>query len=210
MLDIPAIEKALAGAADPARAAGMSAYMRGQFPFLGVPAGPRRVVTKGLLPREVDWDGIFQLLDHHEQREFHYVAGDAINRATLTRADLPQLRRFLTTKSWWDTVDLVAKKVGSVAEPADMLEWAVDENLWVRRVAIIHQLGRGVDTHLLGEIIGRNLGSGEFFLDKAIGWALRDASKHHPDWVRRFVAETDLSALSRREALKWLKTRDRC
>lgn len=210
MLNIRAIEEALVGAADPAKAEAMSAYMRGQFPFLGVQAGPRRAVTKGLLSREADWDGIFRLLDDHEQREFHYVAGDAINRASLTRADLPHLRRFITTKSWWDTVDLVAKKVGAVAEPGDMRKWAVDDNLWARRVAIIHQLGRSVDTHLLSDIILGNLGPGEFFLDKAIGWALRDASKHDPEWVRRFVAETGLSALSRREALKWLNTRGQC
>lgn len=185
----------------------MSAYMRGQYPFLGVQAGPRRAAVKGLLPREVDWEGVFRLLDGHEQREFHYVAGDAINRASLTRADLTHLRRYITTRSWWDTVDLVAKKVGSVATSEDMVEWAVDENLWIRRVAIIHQLGRDVDTRLLSTIIDRNLGSGEFFLDKAIGWALRDASKRRPDWVRRYVAETELSALSRREALKWLIAR---
>lgn len=210
MLDIPAIRHALEQVADPGKAAGMSAYMRDQFPFLGVPAGPRRAALRGLLPREADWDGVFDLLQNHEQREFHYTAGDAINRATLSREDLPRLKRFVTTRSWWDTVDLVARKIGSAAEPEDMLEWAGDDNLWVRRVAIIHQLGKGVDTRLLAQIIEKNMGSGEFFIDKAVGWALRDASKHHPDWVRRYVSETELSALSRREGLKWLKAQGRC
>lgn len=89
-----------------------------------------------------------------------------------------------------------------------MREWAADENLWVRRVAILHQLGRRgeADTGLLTEIILANVGSGEFFIDKAIGWALRDFARHDPGWVRGFLAEhgAELSALSRREAAKHL------
>lgn len=85
-----------------------------------------------------------------------------------------------------------------------MRDWALDEDFWVRRIAIIHQLGRkkNTDAALLAWIIEHNLGSSEFFINKAIGWALRDFARHDPSWVRAFVDATDLAPLSRREALK--------
>lgn len=181
----------------------MSAYMRDQFPFLGVPATERRRATRRFLTRDAEWELIFSLFDAPE-REFHYVAVDAVRRACLTPADLPRLRSLVLTKPWWDTVDALVKAVGTVAPADEMRAWARDPHLWIRRVAILHQLGRLPDTELLADIIETNLGGGEFFIDKAIGWALRDAARHHPGWVRGYVDSTQLAALSRREALKHL------
>ena len=110
-----------------------------------------------------------------------------------------------TSKSWWDTVDSLDRTVGDVirrfpdARPT-ILEWARDENVWVRRIAIDHQLLRkgDTDTELLADILQANFGSGEFFIDKAIGWALRDYSKTSPEWVRGFIEDHRgrMSALS--------------
>lgn len=197
------VRAALKAVADPSRSAAMSAYMRDQFPFLGVTAALRRQATRRFLSREAEWGLIFSLFDAPE-RELNYVGVDAVHRAHLSHADLPKLRQLVMTKPWWDTVDSLAKAVGSVATADDMREWAVDKHLWVRRAALLHQLGRAPDTELLAELIELNLGSGEFFIDKAIGWALRDAARHDPEWVRRYVAATDLAPLSRREALKHL------
>ncbi|NLP38549.1 MAG: DNA alkylation repair protein, partial [Corynebacterium pollutisoli] len=109
-------------------------------------------------------------------------------------------------KSWWDTVDALAKPVGRACTPEQMRAWARDDNLWVRRAAVLHQLGRreATDAELLGEILAGNLDSGEFFLDKAVGWALREYSKTDPAWVRTFLDEHEMAALTRREGSKYL------
>ena len=200
------VRAALEPLADPGRAGPMSAYMRGQFPFLGVQAGPRRAATRAALRARgqiPDWPWVHALWAQPE-REFQYVAADHLARARLSAADLPQLRRIITTKSWWDTVDMLAKPIGRAAAPETMREWAVEENPWIRRVAILHQLGRreSTDADLLAEIILANLGGGGFFIDKAIGWALRDYARTDPDWVRSFVGKHELAPLARREALK--------
>lgn len=197
------VRTALQDVADPSRSAAMAAYMRDQFPFLGVTATRRRQATRRFLARDADWDLVFTLFDAPE-REFHYVAVDAVRRARLTPAGLPRLRRLVTTKPWWDTVDHLAKVVGAIAPAEEMRAWAGENDIWIRRVAVLHQLGRSPDTALLAEIIRATVGSGEFFIDKAIGWALRDASRHDPEFVRGFVRDTALAPLSRREALKHL------
>lgn len=207
---LPLIRSALADAADPARAGGMAAYMRYHFDFLGVQTPARRAVCREILRgrrHTPDWQLVSDCWDQPE-REFQYVACDHLRQVPLSPTDLPRLRELVSTKSWWDTVDSLAKPIGRATDPASMRGWAVDDNLWVRRVAIIHQLGcrGGTDTALLTEIILTNVGSGEFFIDKAIGWALRDFARHDPEWVRRFLAEHGerLAALSRREAAKHL------
>lgn len=205
-----AVARALGDGADSARAETMTAYLRGHFDFLGVAAPDRRnasaVVLRQLRGRP-DWEFVAHCWAA-EQREFQYVACDHLRSVPLGAADLPRLKELVGTRSWWDTVDALAKPIGRAASPGVMREWAQDGNLWVRRAAILHQLGRksATDTELLTEIILVNLGSGEFFIDKAIGWALRDYSKVDPEWVRNFLAEhaATLSPLSRREAAKYL------
>ncbi|WP_368660519.1 DNA alkylation repair protein, partial [Corynebacterium sp.] len=194
------IESTLRPLADPDRAAGMAAYMRDQFPFLGVATPVRRKAVRGLLPRRLDRELVDTLFALPE-REFHYVACDHLRQVPLESAAADFLRSVVTTKPWWDTVDALAKPVGRACTPEQMRQWARDDNLWVRRVAVLHQLGRreATDTELLGELLAANLGSGEFFIDKAIGWALREYSKTDPGWVRTFLDEHEVAALTRRE-----------
>lgn len=209
----------LRAAADGERAAQMAAYMRDQFRYLGVQTPARRKISRPFLnaakkERLLDWDFV-DACWQAEEREFQYVAADYLRkvRRLLTVADLPRIRGLAVTKPWWDTVDSLDATVGSVvAQSAEgrelILEWARDESMWVRRLAIDHQLQRkeGTDVELLSSIIEANLGSGEFFIDKAVGWALRDYSKTDPEWVRAFIAEhrQGMAALAIREASKYL------
>ena len=209
----------LRAAADGERAAQMAAYMRDQFRYLGVQTPARRKISRPFLnaakkERLLDWDFV-DACWQAEEREFQYVAADYLRkvRRLLTVADLPRIRGLAVTKPWWDTVDSLDATVGSVVAQSDegrelILEWARDESMWVRRLAIDHQLQRkeGTDVELLSSIIEANLGSGEFFIDKAVGWALRDYSKTDPEWVRAFIAEhrQGMAALAVREASKYL------
>ena len=131
----------------------------------------------------------------------------------LTDDNLPQLKQLIIHKSWWDSIDTLDRIVGDIAlrYPAvndTLLAWSTDDNLWLRRVAIDHQLLRKerTNTKLLEQIILNNLGSQEFFINKAIGWALRDYSKTNADWVRQFIAQhkANMARLSIREASKYL------
>ncbi|GAB3692195.1 DNA alkylation repair protein [Corynebacterium nasicanis] len=204
-MSVDRIESALRPLADPGRSPGMAAYMREQFPFLGIPTPVRRRAVKGLLPRALDRELVEDLWELPE-REFQYVACDHLQKVPLESAAADFLRSLVVRKSWWDTVDALAKPVGRASTPAQMRDWAREENLWVRRVAVLHQLGRreATDTALLGEILAANLDSGEFFLDKAVGWALREYSKTDPAWVRGFLAGHEVAALTRREGSKYL------
>ena len=209
----------LRAAADGERAAQMAAYMRDQFRYLGVQTPARRKISRPFLnaakkERLLDWDFV-DACWQAEEREFQYVAADYLRkvRRLLTVADLPRIRGLAVTKPWWDTVDSLDATVGSVVAQSSegrelILKWARDENMWVRRLAIDHQLQRkeSTDVELLSSIIEANLGSGEFFIDKAVGWALREYSKTDPEWVRAFIAEhrQGMAALAIREASKYL------
>lgn len=196
---------ALVPLSDPTRATAMSAYLRGQFPFLGVPTPLRRqAVTEVLKPLSTLDTALVHACFQAPEREYQYVACDHIRKVGIT--DLSLARDLVQDKSWWDTVDALAKPIGAAHDDEAMRAWARDENIWIRRVSIIHQLGRKnqTDRELLAWIISENLGSDEFFINKAIGWALRDLARYDPDWVREFSNATELAPLSRREALKHL------
>jgi 3-methyladenine DNA glycosylase AlkD len=131
----------------------------------------------------------------------------------LTLIDIPKLKELIIAKSWWDTVDGLNKFIGYIAlnDPKvnDILfGWSTDENFWLRRVAIIHQLlfKDKTNTELMERIIVNNLGQSEFFINKAIGWSLRQYSKTDADWVREFVEKyrDRLAPLSIKEASKYL------
>ena len=131
----------------------------------------------------------------------------------LKREDISRLKYLIVTKSWWDTVDLLAKVVGSLiirikGYDQIMLEWSKDSNIWLRRVAILYQLSLKdkVDKQVLDEILVNNLGDSEFFINKAVGWALRDYSKYNPEWVREFIKKNkeNMASLSIREASKYI------
>ena len=205
---------------NPDNASDMKRYMKNHFEFLGIKTPERRALSRDFLREKakegcVDW----VLVDHLwalDYREFQYLAGDYLKKVQkwLTLADLDKLYALAVQKSWWDSIDFLDEHVGSIVQrfpqaKATMLVWSQDDNFWIRRLAIDHQLGfkRETDADLLAQIIQNNLGSDEFFINKAIGWSLREYSKVAPDWVRDFIAAYDdeLSRLSIREGLKVLK-----
>lgn len=204
---------------DEEKAKQMSAYMRNQFPFLGIQSVKRRELSKDFLrearkKQEVDWDFVHKCWEKDE-REFQYVAIDYLKRMEkfLTAEDIPKLKNLALAKSWWDTIDALDKIIGGIAlaypeVTETLIKWSVDENIWLRRIAINHQRGRKekTDTDLLEKIIVNNLGQTEFFINKAIGWSLREYSKVNPDWVRDFIEkyQEDLAPLSIREGSKYI------
>ena len=166
------------------------------------------------------WEATIRALwDEVEYREEWYAAiALARYRAYRPWVDsdaMPLWRHLIVTGAWWDVVDEVATHlVREVLEEAPeveglrLREWAVDEDLWLRRTAIICQVGRKdrCDEDLLTDAIEPNMGDRDFFIRKAIGWALRDHARVAPDWVRTFVAAHahEMSGLSRREATRHL------
>jgi 3-methyladenine DNA glycosylase AlkD len=157
-----------------------------------------------------------RLWDDAEYREERYAATELLNTASARRLRsmelLPLYRELIVSGAWWDHVDEVAHRVADLRAqfPAEMdpvlRNWGTDGDLWLRRAAIISQLGakRATDVDLLTDVIEPNLAERDFFIRKAIGWALRDYAWTNPEWVRSYVTahETQLSPLSRREALK--------
>lgn len=202
--------------ADDARA--MKAYMRGRFEFLGVKTPARRKAAKAFFKKhggaDIDWRFVRQAWEH-PFREMQYAALDYLEtRKNLLRpGDLPQLKKLAQTKSWWDTIDFLDRLAGGIiagfpeTRPV-ILQWSRDEDIWLRRLAIDHQLLRKdqTDQHLLEQILVNNLDQTEFFINKAIGWALRDYSKTNPEWVKNFIRQHHgkMAPLSIREASKYL------
>jgi 3-methyladenine DNA glycosylase AlkD len=205
-------------AGDPARAAAMAAYMRDQFPFLGIAAPARRDLSRRVLaglppPEEAALIAEAQACWALPQREYQYFACDRLRRHAklLSIGALPAIRDLIVTKPWWDTVDLLAADVvGVLVERhpelvSTMDEWAAGDELWLIRTAILHQLryGRRTDSERLLRYCAARASHTDFFIRKAIGWALRQYAKTDPDTVRHFVqAHATLSGLSVREALK--------
>ncbi|WP_439901565.1 DNA alkylation repair protein [Microbacterium azadirachtae] len=213
------IREALRAAADPALAPGQQAYMKSAMPFLGVRVpDARRIATqaaRGIVDVDELRDAALDLWRAAGYREERYAAQALMALKPLRgRLDLLDVHEeMIRTGAWWDHVDEVAHRLADLldAHPAELSVelrvWADDEDLWIRRAAIIAQLQRKdrVDHALLSDVIEANLGDEEFFIRKAIGWALRDHARADPDWVRAFVdAHPSLSPLSRREALKHL------
>ncbi len=199
-------------------AARQQAYMRHKFSFLGIPAAELRALvrpflTKNARPAKLELSTVIQTLWQQPEREYQYVAQqlafEYINE--MEESEIAEYEWLVVHKSWWDTVDFVATKlIGAFFQtfPDDrhpiLNSWIVSENLWLRRSALLFQLKykRHTDAALLSSVIRSQLGSKEFFINKAIGWSLREYAKTNPEWVLHFVRVTPLSGLSRREALK--------
>ncbi|MDR2976116.1 MAG: DNA alkylation repair protein [Streptococcaceae bacterium] len=197
----------------------MSAYLLGRFPHFGIQAPLRRKLTKDFISGEaakqqIDWDVIDALWDKPE-REFHQLVCDILikMKRDLRAEDFPKIKELAVSNSWWDSVDALVKsfrhRASTELEIKEiMLAWSTDENFWIRRMAITSQLlaKEKTDRTLLTTCIVNNFESDEFFINKAIGWALRDYSKTNPDWVRDFLLEyeLELNSLSKREAKKYL------
>ena len=209
--------------ANPTQAGPMAAYMRNQFPYLGIKSEQNselqdQFYSEHGLPRLEELTPIVHELWELPEREFQYIA---IGLVFKFQKEIPSefietLESMIVTKSWWDTVDTLAGSlVGNHFQrfPAlrdeTLSRWRSADNLWLRRTCILFQLGykKETDFPLLCQIIHENLGSKEFFINKAIGWSLRQYSRVDEEAVRSFVAETPLQPLSAREALKWLERR---
>ena len=197
----------------------MSAYMQNKFPFLGIKKPLSSSLQKEFIKqwkktKEINWDFIFKLWDLPE-REFQYFAIDLIVSLVneLQKNDINKIEKLIITKSWWDTVDILSTKaVGKICEKYSELKentiinWSKSENMWLKRSAILFQLKykEKTDTILLEKIIVENSNSDEFFINKAIGWALREYSKTDREWVRKFIQQNTLKPLSIREGSKYL------
>lgn len=225
------LRDAIAAAGDPERAPQMQAYMKSALPFRGVSAVPLRRICRTVLGAHrledrADWlRAVRALWDEASFREERYaalaLAGHRSYRAFQDATTLELYHHLVVTGAWWDLVDdVAAHRVGPIlrADPAAvtpvMRAWAVDDDLWVRRTAVLCQLGskEATDTALLDDVLAANLEGSlhgrEFFIRKAVGWALREYAKTDPGWVLSFVEHhsEQMSGLSRREALKNLKS----
>ncbi|WP_345021526.1 DNA alkylation repair protein [Streptomyces shaanxiensis] len=210
---------AYTAAADPERAVAARAYMKDVAPFLGIPTPERRALSRTVVqgtprPTETDCTAVALRCWQLPEREYHYFAVDYLRRhvGRCSSGFLPVARHLITTVSWWDTVDaLAAHVVGGLvaADPeltADMDGWIVDDDLWVARTALLHQLRykENTDTERLFAYCLRQSAHPDFFIRKAIGWCLREYAKTDPDAVRDFLARERgrFAPLSVREALK--------
>lgn len=207
--------------ANPELAKPMENYMRNQFPFLGIKTPEREAILKEYLhehgqPTSEQFDQVILDLWAMPEREFQNVAMSLLERYTKkAEADhIVLIEQLITTNSWWDTVDMLAGKlVGRLFHrfpeliPEYTERWMDSGNIWLIRSAILFQLGykQKTDTQLLFDMIRRSNDSKEFFINKAIGWALRQYAKTDAQAVVEFVEATPLAPLSVREALKHIK-----
>nr|WP_309099523.1 DNA alkylation repair protein [Fredinandcohnia onubensis] len=205
---------------NPENAVPMQKYMKNHFPFLGIKTPLRRQLTRdfyketGILKQDLNLELVTQLW-MKDEREYQYTAQDYLVKSIkkINSSHLPFIEDLITTKSWWDTVDVLSPHlVGNIAKvtPNTIKEkiegWAFGEHLWLKRSSILFQLKYKEETNetILYKYIKANANSKEFFIQKAIGWALREYSKTNPNSVRQFINETPLPKLSVREGSKYI------
>lgn len=201
------------------RAVQMENYMRNQFKFFGLQAPTRKEIWTPYFKEAKKTKSIaWQFVEHcwlKEERECQYIATNYLlaMKKFLVVDDIEKLKNLAVRKSWWDTIDVLDRIIGSIVlnypeAEQTMLEWSLDDNFWLRRIAIDHQLHRKEKTNvqLLEKIIVNNFGSDEFFINKAIGWSLRDYSKTNPQWVKNFIEKNKekMANLSIREGSKYI------
>jgi 3-methyladenine DNA glycosylase AlkD len=194
------------------------AYMRNQFEFYGIKATERREIQKPFfikefLPKKDELDNIVKLLWEKPQRDYQYFSQELAFKYVkqFEKKDIELFEYMVMHKSWWDTVDFIAtnlmgeyfKKYPEQID-ATIKKWLNSNNIWLQRSALLYQLKykENLDTVLLSSVINSLLGSKEFFINKAIGWILREFSKTNPIWVLEFTYKTALSNLSKKEALR--------
>lgn len=219
-----AVRSGLAALADPEAAGPMQRYMKSAMPFRGVPKPAREglvrelVATRRVPTADEFGEAVRALWDGAEYREERYVALTLTGHRRWAPAQdaswVPLYRHWIVSGAWWDFTDeIAARRIGPLlrADPDALTPvlraWARDEDRWLRRTAVIAQLGSGpgTDLALLADTVEATLDDPDFFLRKGIGWALRQHGRVDPGWVRAFVdAHPALSPLSRKEALKHL------
>ena len=197
----------------------MKAYMKDNFEYLGIKTPLRKELEKEFLKEKskealIDKDFV-KMLWNYEYRDLQYVGLDYLvkQKKKLQKEDINFIKDLIITKSWWDTIDLIASHlVGELCKKYPelideyILDWSEDSNMWLRRTSILTQLKFKSDTKtdILEKVIQANIEDEEFFIRKAIGWALREYSKTNKEWVSEFVANNRLSKLSEKEASKYL------
>jgi 3-methyladenine DNA glycosylase AlkD len=203
------------------KALSMQAYMKDKFPFYGISAPDRVSICKEIFrknPPSSNLDFIHELnaLWQNNEREWQYVGilYANKNKKFWTESISEDFENMLVSKSWWDSVDTICSTCIVPyfklfpAKKAELLQrWKKSDNLWLKRICIIHQLTYKSETDLnyLSKIIKSNKDDNGYFIQKAIGWALRQYAKINPIWVKNFVEDIDLKPLSVREALKNIK-----
>ena len=212
------LRKALELRATPKNAAQQKAYMRNQYEFFGLKAPEQAELrreflkTHGLAPTD-ELRTIIRELWQQPEREFQYF-GMMILEKYIKKVDadfISLLEFMISTKSWWDTVDMIAARLVGVhfkifpgQIPVYTEKWMASGNFWLQRTALLFQLKykKDTDTGLLFNLVERLADEDEFFIRKAIGWALREYSKTDPEAVISFVESHELKPLSRKEALR--------
>lgn len=197
----------------------MAKYMKDLFPFYGIKTDERRAILKSVCKKhqaEIDSNArtIAWELFLKKERELQYCGIEIIMKSLKNNyiiEDIVWIEQLLITNSWWDTVDTISKYIlGSYlkqfpTEIATVVQrFSNAENMWLNRSVILFQLGykSTTDFNLLQSLCIQHSHSNEFFIRKAIGWALREYAKTDPDAVRKFVFESNLKPLSKKEALK--------
>lgn len=216
---ILSLESAFQENSNPENAVAMAKYMRNHFAFFGIKTTERRAIFKEIWEQnkqEVaeNCRAIALQLFAKEQREFHYCAIEILIKQlkkNYKKEDLHLIEKLITQNSWWDSVDTIAKYILGpyLLEYPDQIDAAVGrfsnaDHMWLNRSAILFQLGykQKTDFELLKKVCIKYQSSSEFFIQKAIGWALREYAKTNPEAVREFVADSILKPLSTKEALK--------
>lgn len=219
------LKKQMESHADPLKAKKMAAYMKNQFLFYGIPSPNRKALYKDFLKEEkikkiVDWALLDQCFED-EHREFQYFACDYLVALAfyIPFEELDRIKAYIQKGNWWDTTDALDQVIGKIGLrdtriKQAMILWSRSDELWIKRAAIDHQLlyKEKSDTQLLETILLNGLGSNEFFINKAIGWALRQYSKTNPRWVESFIKQhhVALSSLTIKEASRYLTKKKTC
>lgn len=213
------LRKKLIENSDPELARQMESYMRNKFKFYGLKTPERRKSYHDLIKLEkankkIDWKFLDQAwADEHREAQYFVCDYLIALEKYLKFEDIDHIFNYVKSKQWWDTIDSLIKPIGKLGLRDErvnelMLAWSKDDDFWVRRVAIEHQLLRKdkMNVELLNAILENNLGSSEFFINKAIGWALRDYSKTNPNWIENFIRKhhTEMATLSIKEGRKYL------
>ena len=199
----------------------MKRYMKDKFDFYGIKAPDRRKLVKEYLKKEnrpayENLDIVTKKLWQLPHRENQYFTVELLQKYNKEFEEeiIKLFEYMITNKSWWDTVDAISKKiVGEYFKiyrkniDKYMEKWINSDNIWLKRTTLLFQLGykEKTDEKLMFELIGRLKNEDEFFVQKAIGWALREYSKINPEKVKQFVENTELSNLAKKEGLKRIK-----
>ena len=197
----------------------MSKYMRNLFDFYGIPTPKRKEIYKDFIKEEkrkkiINWEFLDKCYED-DHREFQYLVSDYLQtmKQYASYEDISKIKNYILTKSWWDTIDFLCRVIGDIglrdSRVSDlMLKWSKDSNIWIKRTAIEHQLSLKEKTNkeLLEQIIVNSFGTNEFFINKAIGWSLREYSKTNPEWVRSFIDKykDKMHSLSIKEGSKYI------